>query len=181
MACECASGLRAQVKVPRLLDQCQIQILQVQQWRLGQDDAQVDFTASVSDSPSMLDRLCDRAKEPTASTPLHGVAFVSSPGYGVLDSGCGRTIIGADALDASQKIWKQLGMPTPEFVNETHQFKFANGGVETSSKVVLMPVTLAGRKGIIRASIVGSEAPLLISRSAFKKNWVPLRVLVVTR
>ena len=117
----------------------------------------------------MLDRLRDRAKESTASTPLHKVALVSSPGYGVLDSGCGRAIISADTLDAFQKIWDRMGMPTPEFVSETHQFKFGNGDVETSSKVVLMPVTLAGRKGIIRASIVGGEAPLLMSRSAFKK------------
>jgi hypothetical protein len=117
----------------------------------------------------MLDRLRDRAKESTASTPLHKVALVSSPGYGVLDSGCGRAIISADTLDAFQKIWDRMGMPTPEFVSETHQFKFGNGDVETSSKVVLMPVTLAGRKGIIRASVARGEAPLLISRSALKR------------
>eukprot|EP00435_Cladocopium_sp_Y103_P063629 s214_g25.t1 len=60
-------------------------------------------------------------------------------------------------------------MPPPEFVNEVHQFKYGNGEVETSHRVVLMPVTLAGRKGIIRASVVQGSAPLLISRAALKK------------
>ena len=42
--------------------------------------------------------------------------------------------------------------------------------IETSEKVVSMPVTLAGRqgRGIIKASVVRGHAPLLISRSALK-------------
>eukprot|EP00435_Cladocopium_sp_Y103_P032199 s207_g8.t1 len=134
-------------------------------------DSAVDFVASVVQPMSMLEQLRKRANQSdiVAGDELNVVGLVSSPGYGVLDSGCGRTIVGANTLKEFEKIWIQKGMPSPEFVTETHQFKYGNGEVETSSKVVLMPVTLAGKKGVIRASIVRGDAPLLVSRSALKK------------
>eukprot|EP00435_Cladocopium_sp_Y103_P056621 s837_g19.t1 len=135
---------------------------------VSQHDSSLDFIASVASSMTMLERLRDRSKELTASMP-HVVGLVSSPGYGVLDSGCGRTIIGANTLREFERLWSQSGMPAPEFVSEMHQFKYGNGEVETSTKVVLMPVTLAGKRGIIRASIVQGDAPLLVSRTALKK------------
>ena len=60
-------------------------------------------------------------------------------------------------------------MTPPEYVAEVHQFKYGNGEIETSNRVVLMPVTIAGKRGVIRASIVKGDAPLLISRSALKR------------
>ena len=51
---------------------------------------------------------------------------------------------------------------------EVHQFKYGNGELETSKTVVPMPVVLAGKRGVIRASVVRGQAPLLISRSALK-------------
>eukprot|EP00435_Cladocopium_sp_Y103_P013904 s3466_g3.t1 len=137
---------------------------------VSQGDVSVEFVASVANGTSMLEQLRGRAKPslPSAGSELNVVGLVSSPGYGVLDSGCGRTIVGANTLKEFERIWIQTGMPSPEFVNETHQFKYGNGEVETSSKVVLMPVTLAGKKGVIRASIVRGDAPLLVSRAALK-------------
>eukprot|EP00435_Cladocopium_sp_Y103_P016050 s2207_g4.t1 len=138
---------------------------------VSQSDGAVEFVASVATGVSMLEQLRERAKPILASTgsDLNVIGLVSSPGYGVLDSGCGRTIVGANTLKDFERIWIQKGMPAPEFVNETHQFKYGNGEVETSSRVVLMPVTLAGKNGVIRASIVRGDAPLLISRAALKK------------
>ena len=37
------------------------------------------------------------------------VLLVSSPGYGVLDSGCGRAIIGSSTLQSFEKLWAQRG------------------------------------------------------------------------
>ena len=135
---------------------------------VSRDDSALDFVASVTSAATMLEQLRERANLLETSAKVNVVALVSSPGYGVLDSGCGRTIVGANTLLEFQRIWKQRGMPAPEFVNEVHQFKYGNGNIETSTKVVLMPVTLAGKKGVIRASIVQGDAPLLVSRSALK-------------
>ena len=56
----------------------------------------------------------------------------------------------------------------PPLVNETHQFRFGNGHVETSSHSICLPVWIAGKRGVIRAAVVNGTAPLLISRSALK-------------
>ena len=95
--------------------------------------------------------------------------LVSSPGYAVLDSGCGKTIIGERTLEQFQKIWTQDGRFGPEFKTETNVFKFGNGDRETSQKVVIMPIGLAGRFGNVQAAVVKGDAPLLLSRPALKR------------
>ena len=111
---------------------------------------------------------CPNLHEPMTDQPEE-VALVSCPGFGVLDSGCGRTIIGAQTLLELEKLLVQRGLSSPESFSEIHQFKFGNGAVETSHQVVALPVWLAGRRGVIKASVVKGAAPLLISRAALKK------------
>ncbi|CAK9039918.1 unnamed protein product [Durusdinium trenchii] len=96
------------------------------------------------------------------------VMLVSSPGFGVLDSGCGRTVVGASTLQSFEKLWSQRGWTVPSKISEVHQFKFGNGDVETSHYSVQMPVILANRRGVIRAAVIKGDAPLLVSRSALK-------------
>ena len=99
-----------------------------------------EAVASAEIRMSMLEQL--RSK--TNSQPSSGsntpepqeVMLVSSPGYGVIDSGCGRTIIGRQTLTEFQKLWSQQGLVIPEPHCETHQFRFGNGGVETSTQSV---------------------------------------------
>ena len=67
-----------------------------------------------------------------------------------------------------QKIWTQDGRFGPEFKTETNVFKFGNGDRETSQKVVIMPIGLAGRFGNVQAAVVKGDAPLLLSRPALK-------------
>ena len=71
-----------------------------------------DFVAAVSPELGLLDkvRLHVNAKHSApacADVPPIEVSLVSSPGYGVLDSGCGRTIVGAETLAEFEKLWKQ--------------------------------------------------------------------------
>ena len=126
-----------------------------------------EFVASAEDQRSMLDLLRQKSRSRVQSKPSE-VLLISSPGYGVLDSGCGRTIIGRETLAEFTQLWSQLGVIIPPLFSETHQFKFGNGHVETSNQSVCLPVWLAGRHGIIKAAIVNGSAPLLISRSALK-------------
>ena len=132
------------------------------------------FVASVSTcNPTLLEKL--RMSQLTSARDLideyvaDEVLLVSSPGYGVLDSGCGKTIIGEDTLSNFQELWQHAGIKTPVEKTEINQFRFGNGQVETSSRLIDLPVGLAGKSGILQAAVVKGIAPLLVSRPALKR------------
>ena len=145
-----------------------------------------DFIAmvSVADPPWLsLQWLRDRHREKMAVTaePAHSPItlsveqplnieqlLVSSPGFGVLDSGCGRSIIGATTLQEFEALWQDKGWKIPIPFAETNHFKFGNGQKETTQLAVQVPVRLGGRVGTVKAAIVKGSAPLLISRNALK-------------
>ena len=86
----------------------------------------------------------------------------------MIDSGCGRTIVGRDTLDDFKILWKDRNIPIPEAQYEVNHFKFGNGERETSESVIRVPVMIAGRQGVIKAAIVKGHAPVLISRGALQ-------------
>ena len=107
-------------------------------------------------------------KTPTSKPTNNEILLVSSPGYGVIDSGCGRTIIGRETLMDFQAMWKTRGFPMPEPEHEVNHFRFGNGQRETSDTVMRLPVIIAGKTGTIKAAVVKGRAPLLISRGALQ-------------
>ena len=117
---------------------------------------------------SMLDRLRARRGQGETSGPESEILLVSSPGYAVLDSGCGRSVIGAETLRSFRQIWSKVGVEQPKEIEELNVFKFGNGEQETARAVVEMPVSLAGKKGLVRAAVIRGRAPLLLSRPALK-------------
>lgn len=135
---------------------------------------ELDFVASVMTTPTLLDRVRSRFVQACSKPDLAPidsgteVLLVSSPGMGVIDSGCGRTIFGLSTLRSFESMWKQLGWSIPPWLEEVHQFKFGNGNIETSRQSVQMPVTLANKRGVVKAAVIQGDAPLLLSRSALK-------------
>ena len=132
-----------------------------------------DFIAYVQPQMTMVQRLEAQRFQSSGASPEdmtipNEVMLVSSPGYGVLDSGCGRTIVGQETLKSFEQLWKSRGMSSPKVVQEINSFRYGNGETELTDKVVHMPVTLAGKRGIITAAVVRGQAPLLISRSALQ-------------
>ncbi|OLP84633.1 Copia protein, partial [Symbiodinium microadriaticum] len=103
-----------------------------------------------------------------ASCGFQEILLVSSPGYAVLDSGCGKSVIGAQTLQAFRELWTRAGIEQPKTVAEVNLFRFGNGAQETSKQIIEMPVCVAGRRGLVRAAIISGEAPLLLSRGALK-------------
>ena len=97
------------------------------------------------------------------------VLLVSSPGYAVLDSGCGKTIVGAETLKQFVNIWKEEGIEVPEERVEENAFKYGNGHREVSRRSIDMPVTIGDRSGVVRAAVVKGNAPLLLSRPSLKR------------
>ena len=119
---------------------------------------------AVAPPRTMLDRLRENHRAGSAQEVL----LVSSPGFAVLDSGCGKSVIGLETLQEFRTIWERHGIAQPSEVPEVNVFKFGNGAQETSRRLIEMPVSLAGRRGLIRAAIIQGRAPLLLSRPALK-------------
>ncbi|OLP88380.1 putative transposon protein [Symbiodinium microadriaticum] len=100
--------------------------------------------------------------------PEQELLLVSSPGFAVLDSGCGKSVIGEETLKAFRQLWQDAGVGQPNEKAEVNIFRFGNGAQEVSNRLVEMPVCMAGRRGIVKAAIIGGRAPLLLSRPALK-------------
>ena len=95
--------------------------------------------------------------------------LISSPGYGIIDSGCGKTLIGMDTL---KEMIPLLEAKCPEAVNflpERNTFRFGNGAVEQSEQVVKLRVGIAGELGSIRAAVIQGQAPLLLGQPTLEK------------
>ena len=128
-------------------------------------DFKEHFVATVVHKPSVLDELRGRVVTEVSATET---LLVSSPGFGILDSGCGRSIMGMETYHEFLQLWKDKGIPPPQLIREVNNFRFGNGEKETSQYVIRAPVILAGRSGVIRTALVKGRAPLLISRVALK-------------
>ena len=129
------------------------------------------FVALVSNHKTMSQLLLEKRSMSGQLSPHFQEVeqlLVSSPGFGVLDSGCGKTIIGSNTFREFQHLWEQHGFELPQPEAEVNHFRFGNGSRETSHQVVSMPVVLAGRRGFIKAALVQGSAPLLISREAMR-------------
>ena len=110
----------------------------------------------------------------TDTDKVHGAAvveealLVSSPGYGVIDSGCSRTLIGQDTLNQFLRLYHEQNRQVPTTKAQQNVFRFGNGQEELSERIVSMPVTIHGRAGRIDCCIIKGGAPLLLSRNTMK-------------
>ena len=62
--------------------------------------------------------------------------LISSPGWGVIDTGCGRTLIGSQTLEELSQKLVSLGKSAAQEYAATNRFRFGNGQEETSVKAV---------------------------------------------
>ena len=137
--------------------------------------AQPEFVASAGCQQTLVQQFKQRfttqheVSSQSMEQPASEIFLVSSPGFAVLDSGCGKTIIGGRTLKQFQRLWQDDGRYSPKFKSETNFFKFGNGDRETITFTVIMPVGLAGRFGTVQAAVVQGDAPLLLLRPALKR------------
>lgn len=95
--------------------------------------------------------------------------LVQSPGFGVVDSGCGRTLIGRNTLTILQQLIYDCGRGKIKEYAVENLFRFGNGAVERSDVAVRIPVGVAGQLGMIDAAVISGNAPLLIGRPTLEK------------
>ena len=103
-----------------------------------------------------------------------GAGLVSSPGFGVVDSGCGRTLIGRETLSTLSTMLSSRVDKKPEVYESTSVFRFGNGATETSAQAVRIPVGISQKLGLIDAAIIDGKAPLLLGRPTLERLNVVL-------
>ena len=111
---------------------------------------------------------------PGASAESLAAGLTSSPGKGIVDSGCGKTLIGSSTLAAFQAMLKERNLPSGEVYPAENKFRFGNGALETATQSVRLPVGLNGKYGLIEAAVIGGSAPLLLRRPTLEKLTVHL-------
>ena len=105
---------------------------------------------------------------------VYAAGLVSSPGFGVVDSGCGKTLIGEQTLKQLEPMIQAAGFgPVVYYTNEAI-FRFGNGATETTHRACRLPVGSAQCFGTIDAAIISGAAPLLLGRPTLERMAVKL-------
>ena len=132
-------------------------------------------SSSAKESTSSSSRPAVPADLVECSTVDEQISFVgaagliSSPGWGVIDTGCGRTLIGSQTLDELNQELVSLGKSTAQEYSAINRFRSGNGQEETSVKAVRIPVAISGTQGVIDAAVISGQAPLLLGRPTLEK------------
>ena len=96
------------------------------------------------------------------------VALVHQPGLGVVDTGCGRGLVGEQTLKRHQEAMTKFGLDIEELTSRPHTFRYGNGTSDTSTRRVQIPVYLGGAQLRMRVHVVPGEVPLLVSKRFLK-------------
>eukprot|EP00438_Fugacium_kawagutii_P020699 Skav229155 [mRNA] locus=scaffold2275:264912:272030:- [translate_table: standard] len=96
------------------------------------------------------------------------VALVHQAGHGVVDTGCGRGLVGEATLKKHQEAMKRFDLEVEELPSRPHVFRYGNGTSDTSIRRVQIPVYLGGKVLRMRVHVVPGEVPLLISKRFLK-------------
>ena len=88
------------------------------------------------------------------------------PGFGVVDSGCGKTLMGEQTLHEMEGM---LGGRKVIRSAHSNSFRFGNGQSEDSETVARIPAAINGQTGLIQAAVIRGRAPLLLGRPTLEK------------
>ena len=89
-------------------------------------------------------------------------------GWGVVDTGCGRGVIGANTLKRHEDQLSRHGLSIDELEPKPHRFRYGNGSMDVSHRRVQIPIFLSGKEMKMRVHVVPGEVPLLISKRFLK-------------
>ena len=103
------------------------------------------------------------------SAPELSSLVLESLGMGLLDSACTRTVAGKAWFDAYCEALSESERALIETTKVNTTFRFGDGKDVVSLLEVKFPVVIGVKKITIRANIVDSEIPLLLSKASMKK------------
>ena len=94
--------------------------------------------------------------------------LVHAAGYGVVDTGCGRGLVGEDTLLRHQQELKKFGKQIKELPAKMHTFRYGNGSADQTSRRVELPAFVGGKELRVRLHVVPGSVPLLLSKRLLK-------------
>ena len=94
--------------------------------------------------------------------------LVHAAGYGTLDTGCGRGLVGENTLARHIERLEEHGHCYKELPEKMHTFRYDNGSADRTGRRVELPVFVAGRELRVRLHVVSGDVPLLISKGLLK-------------
>ena len=101
--------------------------------------------------------------------------LLHEPGKAIIDTGCGRCVIGALTLEAHQSV---MGDQAKEIVwhydTPSVVFYYGNGTKDRSMGVIDLPCVVGGQDMQIKMHGVPGELPCLLSKSWLKENGAVL-------
>ncbi|CAE7379807.1 RE1, partial [Symbiodinium pilosum] len=101
-----------------------------------------------------------------AEEEVMAASLVSSPGHGVVDSGCGKTLIGEETLRAMEPLLRGRKVIRSE---QKNSFRFGNGALEESTVMARIPVAIQQKTGVVDAAVIKGKAPLLLGRPTLER------------
>ena len=125
-------------------------------------------------------RYCSQAQNDSPqSQEIHIVLMNSAPemstlvreslGMGLLDSACTRTVAGQAWFSAYCDSLSESDLALVHSSKVNTKFRFGDGEEVVSLQEVEFPVVIGVKKTMIKASIVDSEIPLLLSKASMKR------------
>ena len=94
--------------------------------------------------------------------------LVHAAGYGVVDTGCGRGLVGEDTLLRHQQELKKFGKQIKELPAKMHTFRYGNGSADQTARRVELPAFVGGKELRVRLHVVPGSVPLLLSKRLLK-------------
>ena len=90
-------------------------------------------------------------------------------GTAVLNSGCTKNVCGETWLQCYLETLDESEKMKVKYFSSSTSFNFGSGECVVSSKLVILPSEIAGRKLKIETEVVNCDLPLLLSKDAMKK------------
>ena len=94
--------------------------------------------------------------------------LVHAAGYGVVDTGCGRGLVGEETLLRHQRELEKFGKQIKELPAKAHTFRYGNGSADQTSRRVELPAFVGGKELRVRLHVVPGAVPLLLSKRLLK-------------
>jgi hypothetical protein len=101
----------------------------------------------------------------------HDVHFrcVHGPGQAVIDTGCGKGLIGANRLTNLGSELLKMGEAIVYLVDHSPmKFRYGNGQCDTSTATVEVPWVIGQRRAVLQVHVVPGDVPFLISKPMLK-------------
>ena len=98
------------------------------------------------------------------ATDVYEVLLTTSPGMGLADSGCGKSVIGESTLARyATEIQNKHGLNI-KYETQANNFRFGNNTTVKSTQVAWIPVGIGGHNGSLAVAVISGDAPLLLSK-----------------